>query len=228
MDRDAFIAEFRSWLCSFYGYDDSLKYVGSAKSVQPKSRGKAPLQPRDFLKFAIDDSEGLDQKRNQVNCLGNCKRAIDAQVDRLIQRIGFLPLARKQSWKIPKKLAFISQSGVVAPRILRRLTRLRNRLEHEFAPPSRREVEDALDVAALFVSYAELVRVPSLNWTLPDKRSVSCDYDQMVFYFFNRDTADSQNSEAAPLFSLAHGEQGFQEFYNFLAKTIPLMETKGI
>jgi len=50
----------------------------------------------------------------------------------------------------------------------------------------------------------------------------------MVFYFFNRDTADSQNSEAAPLFSLAHGEQGFQEFYNFLAKTIPLMETKGI
>jgi hypothetical protein len=149
------------------------------------------------------------------------------QVDRLIRSLGFLPLAKKQRWNIPRKLDFISQSGVVAPRILNHVNELRNRLEHEFAPPSKRQVEDALDVATLFVFYAELVRVPSMNWTLSGELSLRYDYDEMVFHFFDRNPSDSPDDEVMPMFSLAHGEEGFQDLYDFLVKTVPLMERKG-
>jgi hypothetical protein len=167
----------------------------------------------------------LKKERHRVNCLGNCKRAVDAQVDRLIGRLGFFPLARKQSWNIPRKLDFIRESGVVAPRILQNVTSLRNRLEHDFAPPSREQVEDALDVATLFVSYGELVRIPSMNWTLSSKLTVRYDYDEMVFRFYEKDPSDLP--EAKPLISLAYGDQGFQSFYDFLMKTVPSMERKS-
>jgi hypothetical protein len=39
----------------------------------------------------------------------------------------------------------------VAPRILNKIVRLRNMLEHEFHLPKKTEVEDAVDVATLFL-----------------------------------------------------------------------------
>lgn len=212
-------------MSSLYGYDDSLRFVGSQK---PRTRrGKAFLQPRDFLNFAIQDSDSLNLERNRVNCLGNSKRAIDAQVDRLVGQLGFLPLARKQRWSIPKKLDFVVRSGIVAPRILRKVTQLRNRLEHEFATPSKREVEDALDVATLFISYGELVKVPSMNWSLSSRLSVHYDYDEMTFRFFDKGLSDVQENQDQPILVVAYGDDGFQEFYDFLMKTVPLMEKKG-
>jgi hypothetical protein len=227
MDEIDIASEFRRKLCDFYGYDENLKFVRTPKSPPLATKLKARIEPRDFLNFAIEDSATLEQERNRINCLSNCKRAIDSQVDRLIGRLGFLPLARTKRWTIPKKLEFVSQSGVVAPRILHNVNKVRNRLEHDFAPPSQQQVEDALDVAMLFISYAELVQVPSMNWTLSDKLSVRYDYDEMTFHFFEREPSDWPESELLPAFSLAHGERGFQEFYDFLMKTVRLMERKG-
>jgi len=169
MNKNEIIAEFRRELSCFLGYDQNLKFVGIAKSPPMATGIKASLKPRDFLNFAIEDSVALEQERNRINCPGNCKRAIDSQVDYLIRGLGFFPLARKQDWNIPRKLEFISQIGVVAPRILHRLNQLRNRLEHEFALPLKGQVEDALDVTTLFISYAELVQLPPLNWSLASK-----------------------------------------------------------
>ena len=224
MKKDEVIAEFKRQMCGIYGYDENLKFVGTAKAPPLATENKAFLEPRDFLNFAIEDSHALDRERSRVNCLGNCKRAIDAQIDRLIGRLGFLPLAREQRWNIPKKLEFLSDSGVLAPRILRNITQLRNRLEHEFAAPSKRQVEDALDVATLFVSYAELVRVPSMNWTLSNKLSIRYDYEQMVFRFFDTDPSDSEKEELPPLFLVRRGADEFQAIYDFLIKTVPAME----
>ena len=128
MDRSEVVLEFKRNLCSLYGYDENLKYVGSAKSTPAATEGKLFLGPRDFLNFALEDSTALEKERNRVNCLGNCKRAIDSQVDHLTGRLGFYPLAKRQGWNIPRKLEFISGSGVVAPRILRGVTSSRNRL----------------------------------------------------------------------------------------------------
>jgi hypothetical protein len=218
-------AEFKRKLCSFYGYDQALRFVRAAKSPPSATGLKASLGPRDFLDFAIADSVTLNEERNRVNCLGNSKRAIDSQVDRLVHKLGFFPLARRERWDIPRKLKFISQSGVVTPRILRRLNTLRNRLEHEFAPPSKAQVEDALDVTILFISYAELVRIPSLNWSLTDKSTVRYDYNKMIFRFFDK-VPDFSVDDVSPLFSLAYGEEGFQDFYDFLVRIVPMMERK--
>jgi len=224
MDEDQRIIEFRRKLCSHYGYDENLKYRGRHKTNPRPRRGKVFLEPRDFLQFAIGDAKTLEQEGSRANCLSNCKRAIDAQVDRLIRRLGFSPLARRQRWNIPKKLEFISQSGVVAPKILRQLNRLRNGLEHEFALPSKQRVEDALDVATLFVSYGELVPVPSLNWSLSGKETVRYDYDAMAFHFFDRNPDDVPETEVKPAFSLPYGDPRFPDFYKFLMKIVPSME----
>jgi hypothetical protein len=218
-------AEFKRKLCSFYGYDQDLRFVRETKPAPLATGLKASLGPRDFLDFAIADSVTLDEERNRVNCLGNSKRAIDSQVDRLVHKLGFFPLARRERWNIPRKLKFISQSGVVTRRILRRLSTLRNRLEHEFAPPSKAQVEDALDVGILFISYAELVRIPSLNWSLTDKSTVRYDYNKMIFRFFDK-VPDFSVDDVSPLFSLAHGEEGFRDFYDFLVLIVPMMERK--
>jgi len=225
MDKIDVVAEFKRILSGFYGYDEKLQYVGSKKFSAQPTETKAFLEPRDFLNFAVEDSTGLDKEKNLVNCLGNCKRAIDAQVDRLIGRLGFYPLAKKQSWSIPKKLDFVLESGLVAPRILRNVNTLRNRLEHDHALPLRQHVEDALDVAMLFLSYAELVRIPTMNWTLSEGLTVRYDYEYMVFSFFPKNPDNLPEGEP-PMFSLAYGEAGFQDFYDFLMKVIPSLDRK--
>ena len=227
MDSNEVIATFRRALCNLYGYDENLKFVGAHRPLPLATDGKALLEPRDFLNFAVEDSAALEQERNRINCLSNCKRAIDAQVDRLIRSLGFFPITRRERWNIPKKLKFISQSGVLTPRILGNVNRLRNQLEHEFISPSKREVEDALDVATLFVSYAELVHIPAMNWTFSGKLSVRYDYDEMVFRFYEKEPPDSPGDDVLPLLSLVHGDAEFQGFYDFLMKTVPSMKRKG-
>jgi hypothetical protein len=224
-ENQQFVAEFKRKLASFYGYDQEFRFVRNTKS-EPRATGiKESLEPRDFLNFAVADSGALGDERNRVNCLGNSKRAIDCQVDRLIQRLGYLPLARKERWDIPRKLKFIERVGVVAPRILRRLNTLRNRLEHQFSPPAKDQVEDALDIATLFISYAEIVQIPSLNWSLTDKLAVRYDYERMSFRFFDHRLSVVED-DADPIFSLGYGEASFQDFYDFLVRVVPEMQRK--
>jgi hypothetical protein len=141
--------------------------------------------------------------------------------------VGFFPLAKRQGWNIPRKLDFISQGGVVAPRTLRKVNALRNCLEHDYATPSRQEVEDALDIATLFVSYGELVRIPSMNWTLSNELTVRYDYEEMVFHVFQEDPSHSSEEDVPPILSVAYGEEGFQDLYDFFMKIVPSMERKG-
>src|SRR5215813_8625616 len=203
MNKSQIITEFKHKMCHLFGYDATLKYVGSDKPAEVATIAKPFLLPRDFLNFAVDDSADLEKERNRVNCLGNCKRAIDSQVDELLRRLGFYPLAKKKGWNIPAKLDFISASGLIAPRILKSVNQSRNRLEHEFTSPSRTEVESALDIAALFVSYAELVRTPSLNWTFSGGLSVRYNYEEMAFNLYENEPV---GDEEPPLFSIPYGE----------------------
>jgi hypothetical protein len=115
-DVNDFFSRFRRKLCLTHGYDENLNYIGGARSELEATGTKAFLEPRDSLTYAIEDSRTLDEPKSLVNCLTNCKRAIDAQIDRMIHRLGFLPLARKQRWPIPRKLSFISDSGSLAPK----------------------------------------------------------------------------------------------------------------
>lgn len=110
--------------------------------------------PQDFLKYAeLDLATKNDHKI--VNALSNSKRAIDCQVDLLLLAFGFYKLSQKKFWGFPTKLDYIEKLGVIAPRILKKINKKRNLLEHQFVKPTKEDVEDMLDIAMLFVASTE-------------------------------------------------------------------------
>jgi hypothetical protein len=104
------------------------------------------VSPEQFLLQAERDFEAGGNTR-RLNSLTNSKRAMLAQLDTLIARVGYDPrkMKTKEKWNLLRDIGFI------APRILRRISDSRNKLEHEYRVPSDGEVEDALDLASLFI-----------------------------------------------------------------------------
>jgi hypothetical protein len=121
-------------------------------SVAPSGGGgldmhELEVDPYDFLLQAEQDFEqGGDGP--ELNALTNAKRAIVCQMDQALLTFGY-PATR---WNIPKKIDGLRELGLVAPRILKRVSSARNLLEHEYRRPKRQDVEDALDLASLFVA----------------------------------------------------------------------------
>lgn len=105
------------------------------------------VDPYDFLVLAEDDWErgGLSA---ELNAITNAKRAIVAQMDQALLSFGYPAIP----WGVPKKIATLQSLGLVAPRILRRVSSARNLLEHEYRRPAAKDVEDAIDLAALFIA----------------------------------------------------------------------------
>jgi hypothetical protein len=64
MGRDEFIAKFRREMCAIYGYDENLRFVGTAKTSPSATGGKPTLEPRDFLNFAVEDAITLEKQRS--------------------------------------------------------------------------------------------------------------------------------------------------------------------
>ncbi len=113
------------------------------------------LKPEDFIKFAEDDLKE-DTEKALVNSLSNIKRSIDCRIESLLYLFGLYEKAKKEGWTFPDKIDFLLKTGIVAPRILTKINRKRNELEHEFKKPIRDQVEDFLDVANLFLLYTEI------------------------------------------------------------------------
>lgn len=105
------------------------------------------VDPYDFLMLAEEDWE-RGGAAAELNAITNAKRAIVAQMDQALLSFGY-PATR---WNIPKKIDVLNSLGLVAPRILRRVSSNRNLLEHEYRRPSANDIEDAIDLAALFVA----------------------------------------------------------------------------
>ena len=100
--------------------------------------------------------------RNLANALSNVKRALDCQVETIIFDYAYFTKSKKERWNFPKKLDFIKDQGIIAPRILKKINSIRNLLEHEFKKPSLEEVEDALDIVTLFIGYVDkLSKIPN-------------------------------------------------------------------
>ena len=120
---------------------------------------RAPLNPfaltaKEFLGFAVEDSE-IDTIHSKVNTLSNVKRTIDCRIEELLYCYCLYKKSSHHMWNIPTKLQILNQIGILAPRILRKINALRNRLEHQFEKPSFEEIEDAVDVAQLFIGATE-------------------------------------------------------------------------
>lgn len=103
------------------------------------------IAPAEYIQFAQQDLDDTG-RRGTVNALGNAKRALECQLDSLLLALG-LPKGRN----VPKKLEILNQIGFIAPRILSKINRHRNEVEHEFVCPDHETVADFVDVVLLFV-----------------------------------------------------------------------------
>jgi len=123
------------------------------------------ITPKDFLRFAKQDLKQNDE-RGFINSLTNSKRAIDCQVDEVLEKIGIkhndFNLEIKDFLKpfdldkdIPIKLGIINVLNLAPSLLIAKTRTFRNKLEHIYQKPTAREVKEALDVADLFIRSVE-------------------------------------------------------------------------
>lgn len=109
------------------------------------------IKPQDFLSYAEKDLAS-EYEHNLINSLSNAKRALDCQIDILLIAFGFYTTSNKKTWGFPKKLDLIKELGIIAPRVLLKINKTRNLMEHHFAKPNLEQVEDFVDIVALFIA----------------------------------------------------------------------------
>ena len=134
-----------------------------------------PVSPQEYLAFAEADLKD-PPPRGTVNALSNAKRSLDARVDSVLIAFCLLKTARAKHWSVPKKLDQISQLGVITPRVLTKLNRTRNLIEHEFHKPSPEQAEDFVDIVALFheATRIYLHSVPNAAEILDEATDIWC------------------------------------------------------
>jgi len=139
----------------FYEVSDPVPFSYLTPTVQV---GPLPLPyesemaPGDYLEFAIADlAEGT--RRGSVNAFGNAKRALHLPIDGLLYQYGLLTHLRKASF--PQKLMLVGDVGMIPTGVVRNLNVERNVVEHEYAVPSDRRAQEAVDVAKLLVLATE-------------------------------------------------------------------------
>lgn len=110
------------------------------------------ISAEEFLTFAKSDfNENND--RGLINALSNAKRAISNRMDELIKLSCLQKISSKNRWNIPTKMDKLNVIGIFVPGLLqRKITAMRNILEHEYIKPKNsQEVNDVIDIAELFL-----------------------------------------------------------------------------
>jgi hypothetical protein len=136
---------------------DTIKETKNLDDInieRAKFSGAFDISPNEFLKYASNDLESTTTHKH-INALSNAKRAIDSQIEGLLKLYGFYNQAKKEFWGFPKKLNSLSDIGIITPRILKKLNRQRNIMEHEFIKPNNEQVEDFVDIATLFIGSSD-------------------------------------------------------------------------
>lgn len=103
------------------------------------------IPPREFLSLAEDAFERGEV--GFVDAISNAQRAVRAQIKYVLGALGF----ETKKLKIGAQMKLLSELGIIAPRILRKVSEPRNLLEHQYKRPSQIETEDAIDLAGLFI-----------------------------------------------------------------------------
>lgn len=109
-----------------------------------------PLSAEQYLKYAEIDLLDGGSDRHLINALTNAKRALHMRMEDMSVGFGFDNWSGQRSF--PKMVEYLTRIGVAAPRILNKLNRLRNQVEHEYLVPDRGEVETFIDVTILFLA----------------------------------------------------------------------------
>jgi hypothetical protein len=161
----------------FYDAKDQVPFFYLAPS---RWSGEVPppydssLLPRHYLEFAIRDLD--DQTpRGLVNAFSNIKRALHFLIDSLLHQYGAFIHYKRANF--PVKLRLLDTMGILPITLMKNLNVERNLLEHEYAVPSQRRVEEAVDVAKLILMATERIieRIPTevvAGWRNPKRHVV--------------------------------------------------------
>lgn len=162
--------------CSTHRFDLSKCAVASGGGSFELTELKT--SPVEFLSLAEEDFKrgGLSAL---VNATTNAKRAIVCQLDQLLISFGYPSLR----WNVPKKIERVRMLGLMAPSLLRKIVSMRNILEHEYETPELGVIEEALDIASLFVMSASAMFIPFddvLEFTRPDQATTETPVTHMT------------------------------------------------
>lgn len=130
----------------------------------------------------------------------------------------------------------IRSLGIVAPRILEKINRMRNLLEHEFEPPDLHIVTDALDTVSIFVALVDAtlgrfqVEVDLLvgdeNQDINDRRlTLRFDMDDKSLLIGRlKECIPSNARDPDDMYDFIALEPGDNRFLQFLERLIRLMQ----
>jgi hypothetical protein len=133
-----FITKYLSNYCECGGSKERYFYDGPSPST--------------YLEFSRKDLQDDNLTRSWVNSVGNSKRALHLQVEIICKIFGWGELYTKKIVGFPERLKFLEKSGVISPRILAKINKNRNKIEHDYYFPSKDEAEDYADIVELFIS----------------------------------------------------------------------------
>ena len=170
-----------------------------------------------------EDLKGED-KRNLINALSNAKRALDCQIESLLYGYCLKAYTDKKKMAIPNKIDLLNRLGIIAPRILRKINKVRNTMEHDFYCPGIDEVQDFADVILLFISYTD-------KYLFETKKECELIDDESQFYCipeFDRDEqkiiVDVRGSlQGTQTITFEAGNENLELFIEFLRLYINLI-----
>lgn len=155
------------------GFDQSPNWWTSSESGSSPVVERFEVEPHEYLQWA---EAALEQETTagDVHAILDAKRAIDAVTDRLLDIAGI----DRRTLSRGRRMEAIVMMNVAAPRIIRRMTDTRNRLEHEYERPSHSDAETAVDVATLFFAASRHLEI-----VFPDEFTLTNDDTGQSLYF---------------------------------------------
>ena len=175
-------------LSSFFkqvNIDPSSYYIelGSGSPILETDPTRFEIQPRQFLEYAYSDLE-REGNRGLINALSNVKRAIESQSEVIHFSLG-IPY---EILSFPGKMENIQKMGFSPSVILKHINKIRVDLEHFYKIPDYERVEDAVQIAQLFLDVTTLFLTSF--WTdfeiFSDKDEIQMKSDK-IFNGFNVD-----------------------------------------
>ncbi|UCQ21033.1 hypothetical protein [Edwardsiella piscicida] len=182
------------------------------------------LKPNIYLQDAIDDLSSGSERRNLNNAVRNAKSALHMRVDILCRSFCGDEYFQKNLRNFPQKMDFLEKIGIVRPRIIDKINKIRNEIEHEYRDATLEEAEDFIDIVLLFM---EATRY--LNTRFPcdadfhileisDEiylRKIECNWKngELIFYYSKQKSLRLDNMET---YSIKVGDYRYAQWVKFI------------
>ncbi len=142
-----------------YSWDDCCIDPSGGNSVLETNLADFDITPKDFLDYAYQDYE-MGESRGLINALSNVKRAIECQSDIIHLSFG-IPYKRLT---FPDKVENLQKMGISPSVIFKNINAIRVELEHFYKKPEPQRVEDAIQIAHLFLDVTSLSLISFTNY----------------------------------------------------------------